>query len=297
MPSQSQPQPQLAATVNATMMDYTLVKDYRAAVALNNLGIAMLQRRAYRESLSTFKDAMKAMHSIFQSEALDFLASPSSKDGKTTDNSVDVDRKLQRAMRRLRQIEATDYESSVLCPNLRVDVVTYEEVLERSLFGSILKQGPSSTGSRAAALSFRIEATSCCSLLDKGETDVQAAMMLYNYAVVHLILSRTAKKDREYAKAKMWRQGSVKLLSRNIALSKYALRDSEHLAMMQDSQESAVILSLLIIATLILALNESGQSTEAETLFLRLVHLRDILKDYLDKPLAVADRSFAAAAA
>ena len=137
-------------------MDYTLVKDYRAAVALNNLGIAMLQRRAYRESLSTFKDAMKAMHSIFQSEALDFLASPSSKDGKTTDNSVDVDRKLQRAMRRLRQIEATDYESSVLCPNLRVDVVTYEEVLERSLFGSILKQGPSSTGSRAAALSFRI---------------------------------------------------------------------------------------------------------------------------------------------
>ena len=126
---------------------------------------------------------------------------------------------------------------------------------------------------------------------------MQAAMMLYNYAVVHLILSRTAKKDREYAKAKMWRQGSVKLLSRNIALSKYALRDSEHLAMMQDSQESAVILSLLIIATLILALNESGQSTEAETLFLRLVHLRDILKDYLDKPLAVADRSFAAAAA
>jgi hypothetical protein len=52
------------------MAEQSLIRDHRAAVALNNMGVSLLERRAYRHGMETLKDAILVMESVLRPSAV-----------------------------------------------------------------------------------------------------------------------------------------------------------------------------------------------------------------------------------
>ena len=57
----------------STMMSRN--EDFRAIVALNNMGVSLIEHRAYRQAMSAFKDALTSMSTLYRPTALNFLSS------------------------------------------------------------------------------------------------------------------------------------------------------------------------------------------------------------------------------
>lgn len=149
---------------------------YRASIALNNTGVSLLEQRAYRQAIDTFKDAIQVMRLVFTSD--------NNSNYNSDDGSASVQDKLDRASKRLAQPRPL-----TKCPSL--DLACLDDANVHSMWKEAAAAGMSSclpssqTYSSSTAFPIRL-----AGLGGGGDLDVESAMMLYNFGLSYLCLAR-----------------------------------------------------------------------------------------------------------
>ena len=226
------------------MADPSFLRDYKGAVALNNIGIVLLEQGAYRQALDTLKDAVFVMKVIF----------------RPRDNSAplasNVEVKLKRASERI---------ASPHCEESSINTIT--EILSnmgsfRSINTVMLKQG--------APYVFPIRIEECTD--QEYDLDIDSANILHNFAIAHLCCSRTAK---TLASAELFRQSASRLSGFAYNLISNVLNNKRQADMDElILRETRIFLSALVaLNTLVHALMEMGNYAEAEKTYKRLMEL------------------------
>jgi len=225
----------------ADLESFVVLGDYyKGAIALNNIGIVLLERSAYRQALDTLKDAVFVMKVIFR-----------------PDNNVapNIQAKLQRASERVASPEVEECSSRTVTETLS-NVGSFS-----SISTVMLKQGA------PYVFPIRIEEND-----DDYDLDIDSANILHNFAIAHLCCSRIAK---TLASAELLRQSASRLsgfaynLLSNV-LSNKRQADMDELVL----RETRIFLSALVaLNTLVQALMEMGNYVEAEKTYKRLMEL------------------------
>lgn len=295
--------------LTTTIMTGNMHRDYTRLIALNNVGVSLLERGQYRLAMSTLKDALRSMPSQFRTAVLDDMLPPCAADESPEAVSRTIEKRLQRAESRLASTSNNSAFSSSASPccqrstSLRIQVISYQEAMCHSVLESI-HRGSIMTAETACAV--RIEKSVCpITVVNQREAELKAGILLYNYGLTHLCLSREAARDA--AKAAMLRQGAVRLFSRIMVISNQLIkleeqdrksRQSANNVCHDEFEERVLLVSLLVIANLLQSIRESNQSPAAvETFFDKLIFLREVLNERFSQPLAHSGQGYMAAAA
>jgi hypothetical protein len=184
-----------------SMDDQCLSRDHRAAIALNNMGVSLLERRAYRQGMETLKDAIFVMKRVLRPPSI-------SSHGlcKTPNSTTYAEAKVHRASKRMANPRP-------ISSAISIDVVSQCTTFSHRSYpsGSILHGGSSSPLSSP----LRIEATDLISLEDR-DSDLESSIMLYNFGLAHLCMAKLVKKPIKL------QEGALKLF--NMAYSLFAPR-------------------------------------------------------------------------
>jgi hypothetical protein len=255
------------------MAEQSLIRDHRAAIALNNMGVSLLEQRAYRQGMETLKDAIFVMKRVFRPQ------SRNSTLGATLDSTRGTDVKIHRAVQRMANPQPVP--SAVI-----VDVISHGASSHSSPLGSILRESSSSS----FTVPIRIEATDLDFPEDR-DPDLESSIMLYNFGLAHLCMAKLAKTPMKL------REGALKLfnmaysiVSNKNALSRFS--DDE----MRRVSETRLLLALAVLNNVVKVLTEMGKHTEANNSFQRLVRLGTAINE-LDYPGPLGGLIAAAAAA
>jgi hypothetical protein len=137
------------------------INAYKAVFALNNAAVDLMHRRLFAEGWETLKDALCLMRDIFHI-------------GKESIQAKEVDRVLQAAYHRTSRIQKGLVPENTVCIALITDHDNPYEVfhqLERS----------------AGTVCFvKIDPVDCFFGNDTDRLEIEAAFLLYNYAIAHL---------------------------------------------------------------------------------------------------------------
>ena len=106
-------------------------REYRALIALNNIGISLLARGEWEKAFSTLQDAAMLLRLVFHA-----VATPSG-DAHST---IDLDAALQRANHRHASYEPTCTTASSFLPSIQVSVISCRA--ERSDIELVLRENP-----------------------------------------------------------------------------------------------------------------------------------------------------------
>lgn len=175
----------------------TILNDYRASIALNNMGISLLERRAYLQAIATFKDAVVAMRSFLRRREGIHRQQLSGQE------TISIQSILHEACKRLAQPRP-------MCPYTMLDLVVVDDDQDGCLpirwiaaksatsasSGLELKRGENSIAPVAfpirLALAFndaRMESSYHCVKINRN-LDRQSAAILCNFGLAYLCLSR-----------------------------------------------------------------------------------------------------------
>ena len=251
---------------------------YRTAVAVNNVGVEMLQRQCYRQAVATFRDAAALMKCIVSNSDENKDSFCSLLPAQSLESSKHP---LQHAVRSLTHSKPTKTAA------LLIEVLTSTQdgtVFHNTTLQSLLKASPSSS----KAFPVRIEddlllEVSACYLPRSPELSVQAAMICHNLGLAYLCQSKVtkaARRPRHLRSALYWLQKSHLVL-----LKRYGtLQPVLHHHLQGDVLEVESILSprtlelpfliIGVLISLICALYESMQNERALKLYDTLVQLR-----------------------
>jgi hypothetical protein len=256
------------------MADQSLIRDQRAAIALNNMGVSLLERRAYRQGMETLKDAIFVMKRVFRPQ------SRNSTLGATSDSTCSTDIKIHRAVQRMANPQPVP--SAMI-----IDVLSHGVASSHSSpLGSILRESYSSS----FTIPIRIEATDIESPEDI-DPDLESAIMLYNFGLAHICMAKLAKSPMKL------REGALKLFNMAYSIisnknSLSGLSESE----MRRLSETRLLLALAVLNNVVRVLTEMGKHTEADHSYRRLVRLGTAFNE-LDYPNPPGGLIAAAAAA
>jgi hypothetical protein len=220
------------------MDDQCLSRDHRAAIALNNMGVSLLERRAYRQGLETLKDAIFVMKRVLRP------ASISSQGLCKTPNSTSyAEAKVHRASKRMANPQPI---SSAISIDVLSQCATFSHRSCPS--DSVLHAGgPSSPLSSP----LRIEATDLISLEDR-DSDLESSIMLYNFGLAHLCMAKLVKTPIKL------QEGALKLF--NMAYCILAPRcDQEG----HGIREDIVLLAATTLNIIVALLTQMGKYSEA----------------------------------
>jgi hypothetical protein len=253
--------------MNSKMNEQRLIRDHRAAIALNNMGVSLLERRAYREGMETLKDAIFIMKRVLRP-----LPISSQGINKTPKSTNDADAKVERASKRMANLHPTPSVVSI-------DVISRCSTFShRSDSGSVLHHGSSSSPLRYP---LRIEATDFVSLGEEGrDSDLESSIMLYNFGLAHLCMAKLAKTP-------------IKLLEGALALFNMAyfvlapLCDQEG----HGTREDMILLAAIALNNNVALLTQMGKHSEAN----ELARLESAVHEFQGRNLE--DQSTAAAVA
>jgi hypothetical protein len=223
------------------MTEQRLVLDHRAAIALNNMGVSLLERRAYCEGMETLKDAIFVMKRVLRPLTI----SPQDL-GKMPNSTSDAEAKVERASKRVANPHPTPSTMSI-------DVVSRCATFShRSDSGSVLQGGSSSP----LRYPLRIEATDLVSLGEASrDADLESSIMLYNFGLAHLCMAKLAKKPTKL------QEGALTLF--NMAYSVLApLCDQEG----HGRREDMVLLAAIALNNIVALLTQMGMHSEANEL-------------------------------
>lgn len=166
------------------------VVEYRAAIALNNMAVVLMERHAYGESLETLIDGCSLMESALRHQHL-----------PTPDSSSDllVADKIHKACARLSTSLASSSTASGALPSAADSVVV---VVVVNHDGTCL-ESPTSIDSTLGALKhnpcsaspIRLEAVDY-QRLEERNPELESGMMIFNLGVAYLCLSRAACRSR-----------------------------------------------------------------------------------------------------
>jgi hypothetical protein len=138
---------------------------FRIAIAMNNIGVSLLQRGAFREAFISLKDAITLMKGSFPTRMSDCTHQQSDQDGHKL---------YSRAVKLL----AT---STQCIGSFLVECISFSQVDFCQIVSHVQQRGPSSSQTMYPVY---IET------LEDACTDVMASVLLYNYSLVHLCIGK-----------------------------------------------------------------------------------------------------------
>ena len=222
----------------------------QAALALNNIGVSLLERGCYREGMEVLQDGIRTMKSMFK-------ASEDSTDD-VTDPSNDPLEKLHKARDKASQVssQVIDTSSTAKIKTLSFQVDGLSGVLEH------LGKSPSST-----FYLVRMDIPLECAVSVSNTPDLESAVLLYNFGMAQLLISSVISNSQPMV------ENSHRIL--HLASSIVARRSNT----CDDSLEEAALLQmgLLVLNGMIQVLIESGMDLAAATVFERYLKVREIV--------------------
>jgi hypothetical protein len=224
------------------MNEQRLIRDHRAAIALNNMGVSLLERRAYREGMKTLKDAIFIMKRVLRP-----LPISSQEFSKTPNSTTDADAKVERASKRMANLHP-------ILSAVSIDVVSRCATFShRSVLSGSVLHGSSSSPPRYP---LRIEATDFVPLGEEDRnSDLESSIMLYNFGLAHLCMAKLAKTPIKL------QEGALTLF--NMAYSVLApLCDQEG----HGTREDMVLLAAIALDNIVALLTQMGLHSEANEL-------------------------------
>jgi len=233
------------------MSEQTLIREHRAAIALNNMGVSLLERRAYRQGMETLKDAIFVMKRVIhpQSKTPDFATN--------TPSTNSTEAKVNRANKRMANPQPVP--SAFSC-----DVISHEAISSHHQpMDSVLRKGAASP----STFPIRIEAGNIDCPEDRNP-DLESAIMLHNFGVAHLCMSKLAKSPLKF------QEGALALF--NMAYSIISNRNT--IAQLSDSDmrsvsETRLLLAVVVLNNVVRVLRATGNHSEADESYQKLVRL------------------------
>jgi hypothetical protein len=257
------------------MADQSLIRDQRAAIALNNMGVSLLEQRAYRQGMETLKDAIFVMKRVFRPQ------SRNSSLGASSDSMSSIDLKIHRAVQRMANPQPVPFA-------MITDVISHSVASSHSSpLGSILREQSSFS---SFTIPIRIEAADIDCPEDR-DPDLESAIMLYNFGLAHLCMAKLVKSPMKL------REGALKLfnMAYSIISNKNALSGLSESEMRRFS-ETRLLLAVAVLNNVVRVLTEMGKHTEANNSYQRLVRLGTAINE-LEFPGPLGGLIAAAAAA
>ena len=256
------------------MADQSLIRDQRAAIALNNMGVSLLEQRAYRQGMETLKDAIFVMKRVFRPQ------SRTSSLGATSDSTISTDIQIHRAVQRMANPQPVPFA-------MITNVISHGVASSHSSpLGSILRESSSSS----FTIPIPIEATGIDCPEDR-DPDLESAIMIFNFGLAHLCMAKLAKSPMKL------REGAHKLfnMAYSIISNKNTLSGLSESEMRRFS-ETRLLFAIAVLNSIVKVLTVMGKHTEANNSYQRLVRLGTAINE-LESPGPLGGLIAAAAAA
>ena len=217
----------------------------RSAIAMNNIGVSLLERSCYTQALETLRDALFTLkYGLNATDDID-CAEP----------CHEVAEKLQRATHRLMNPEPQQ-------GSIQIDFISSECLAAKAL--NALKRGPSSH----EACAIRID--TCNHETLASYPTVETAILLHNFAISYLCLASAPH---------FTRPGHLKGAMTLLAASYNVLQTYRHECAC-DSIPAYNLLSLesIVLGSLIAVLIDANQTDQARMMFEEYKNLTDVMK-------------------
>jgi tetratricopeptide (TPR) repeat protein len=238
----------------------------KCAIALNNMGVSLLERRAYQQSIETLKDAVLILKRVFEPDRQD---SPTSSASSTCE--AYMDEALNRAFQRLSSLQV-EMDAS------HIEVLSHDGGLS-SIPAVCPLSGPS--------LAFPVTIENLEGE-EKRNVDLESAILLHNFATAHFCLSRVSNTR---AAAKRLRNGALSLASLGHKILSSMMKGYSAVDQLTLQDEPVFLVEVAALQNLTQVLTELGRISEAQESYRRLVLLLRALKS----PPLVAVRAAPAA--
>lgn len=244
--------------------------DCRGAIALNNMGVSLLEQKAYSEAMETLKDSVIVMKVAFQQESCTNFR----------DTGILVEEKLDRACQRLstQRLEA----DPTLIEGLRHDggfatlqslVTKQDPILSESLFPVRIEQ------------------------LDDHEdieNSLKTAIIMHNFSIAHFCMSKTPVNDEVRARLV---EGGLRLASVSYGILSKMMSGGKNLLYELILRDTNVfVVAIAVLNSLVQMLIALGSLGEAERCSAKLHQLGALVKQ-IDSPEFTQSNTVAAAAA
>jgi hypothetical protein len=253
-----------------------LQRAYTVAIALNNMGVSLLERDCYEQAMETFQDAVCVMKEISTSSS---RQQEEPRKRPTISASI-LDAKLQKASCNLSR---TSFEAH----NSKINFCVLTEEESAAVIGAALGQELSSASSSTTTFLVRMEGK-----LDQGcasHLDIASSIILYNYGSAYKCLATIA--ETAYC-AKQFCQGAFQLFRlSHLLLEKTNLQDDN-----EGDLELFVPMSILILQSLVSFALILGMECEAQTYYSHLMYQQEYFKEGMYLLLAASIQIAAAAA-
>lgn len=245
--------------------------DYRAVVALNNTAVTLLERRCFRDSMASFKDALDLMGSL----------RPDSSNQRRPSADEQSVQFLQNASRRVARRSTRIVESSSATPS--------------GFYLTAISHDNSAEAVTAALHEIPSDCTGFVFVIEFDESDVNlsiySSIILHNFSVACRMQSReiknTRKKRQLVERAFMFAQVANGILMQE---SSDILEDDLQL-------KRTLVVSMLILQELIQLSSQRGDMDTSRKYYCELGHLRSFVTDAEDGNLPLGTQLTAASAA
>jgi len=169
------------------------VQEYRGAIALNNVGVTLLERGCYKQAMDTLQDAIHVMKEVFRPNA------PAPLFQQQQQQKVDVNSPLQNAHRRLADPQQTPFPSAAAAQALHLEAINFDMGLTPVL--NYLHETPSTTSFLPVRIDLPVDFSSpaACTFSpassmnnNRRDPDLESSIILYNFGVANLLISKVA---------------------------------------------------------------------------------------------------------
>jgi hypothetical protein len=231
------------------LVEKSLVQDYRVALTLNNIGVQLLERGAFRQSLDTMQDAVFMMKSHLR-----YTAVAQGRARTTPDSSGRVQSRLSEAMKRLANAQPVQ-------PAVKVNTLSFGGTLLSSCIFPFEDQ------TMQFPLPIEIDTANCDCIKDLN-LDLVSGIVLLNFGVAHFYTSKVMKPSEKLC------EDALKLL--NMAYSIVSFRNTISQIEQSDVHqisESRFLLAIIILNHTVEVLTKMGYHSEAQESQEKLVRL------------------------
>jgi hypothetical protein len=241
----------------------------RAAMALNNIGVSLMERGKYREAVSTLKDAVKILKVSIESVK--------QVTQRATETAINVEDMLEKATSML------DVSSRLGTKDAPIQLVVCSLADAPNCASVAIQEGPT----LSIAFVILIEDMDLESM--SIQSDVKSAIILHNFGVSCICMSKTVAKKSSEDKllgnaTKILAAGHVILVTR------------QRLCRDEDSCNMTMLLDAIVLSNLVQLYNGSNDRTNAVVHFDEFAELRSIIHEELTDYFAPLQARAAAAA-
>jgi hypothetical protein len=230
---------------------------HRCAVALNNIGVSLMEKRCYQQAIYTLRDSIALFRDVV----------PSSSPEAPSRSMEDVSEMLSTAWRRAAHPENQKSLSSVQVACYDETNCQAKKILEPILRHIASSQSDLVTTTLAAlyiSSSSFSEGTYC---VDKERANFESALAIYNFGVAHICLSKQTKKKSVAIK---FHGTALKLFALAQGILQEQCSSVREFSMIQSELPLEAWLSMIVLGAMAYTWVEMGNFSKAKTALLRL---------------------------